>query len=189
MIRRATKNDIAEVARLMLALWPHHSFEEMRSEAEESMARPDQAVFLCVEGRPCGFAICSIRRDWVEGSSSSPVGYLEGIYVAPGSRRKGIARGLLSACQAWAVEQGCSEFASDCEVENADSEAFHLHCGFRVVSRIVCFIKPAMEGPTIEGQAAASPKDGRASSTRSPRDSEKGRAPLGEEMKMEESDL
>ena len=103
MIRRATKNDIAEVARLMLALWPHHSVEEMHSEAEKSIARPDQAVFLCIEGRPCGFAICSIRRDWVEGSSTSPVGYLEGIYVADDSRRKGIARGLLSACQAWAV--------------------------------------------------------------------------------------
>ena len=184
MIRRATKNDIAEVARLMLALWPHQSVEEMHSEAEKSIARPDQAVFLCIEGRPCGFAICSIRRDWVEGSSTSPVGYLEGIYVADDSRRKGIARGLLSACQAWAVEQGCSEFASDCEAENADSEAFHLHCGFRVASRIVCFIKPAMEG-----QAAASPKQERLPSVSSPRDPKKGWVSPGAGMKMEDPDL
>ena len=30
---------------------------------------------------PIGFAQCTLRNDYVEGSSSSPVGYLEGIYV------------------------------------------------------------------------------------------------------------
>ena len=88
-----------------------------------------------------GFAQCQLRQDYVEGTESSPVGYLEGVFVEESHRNSGYARSLLAACEQWAREQGCSEFASDCELTNTQSLAFHLHCGFREANRIICFTK------------------------------------------------
>ena len=77
----------------------------------------------------------------MEGTQSSPVGYLEGIYVREAYRGKGLARALLSSCEAWAAEMGCVEFASDCELDNKGSIAFHLGAGFVEANRSVCFTK------------------------------------------------
>jgi len=69
------------------------------------------------------------------------VAYLEGIYVRDDCRRRGTAKELLSACEQWAKEKGCVEFASDCELDNSNSLAFHLGTGFAEVNRIICFVK------------------------------------------------
>lgn len=92
-------------------------------------------------GIPIGFAQCQLRRDYVEGTSTSPVGYLEGIFVQEAYRGKGYGRALAAACEAWAGEQGCSEFASDCELGNSNSLAFHKAIGFEEAGRIICFTK------------------------------------------------
>ena len=102
----------------------------------------DAAAFLAFEKETAvGFAQCGLRRDYVEGTDSSPVGYLEGIYVAEDCRNKGVAKALLSACEDWAREQGCTEFASDCELDNTASLRFHLNVGFQESNRIICFTK------------------------------------------------
>ena len=82
-----------------------------------------------------------MRHDYVEGTSSSPVGYLEGIYVLPDHRHEGVARQLLKECERWAKSKGCSEFASDCELTNTESLQFHLNVGFEEANRIICFTK------------------------------------------------
>ncbi|MDY3279655.1 MAG: GNAT family N-acetyltransferase [Eubacteriales bacterium] len=84
---------------------------------------------------------CQLRRNYVEDCSSSPVGYLEGLYVAPACRGQGIARALLAQCEKWAKPCGCAEFASDCELDNTDSLSFHLNTGFTEAGRIICFCK------------------------------------------------
>ena len=48
---------------------------------------------------------------------------------------------LLSACENWAKEKGCREFASDCELTNTDSQKFHLSLGFQEANRVICFTK------------------------------------------------
>ena len=48
---------------------------------------------------------------------------------------------LVIACENCAREQGCREFASDCELDNADSLRFHLASGFEEANRIICFTK------------------------------------------------
>ena len=101
----------------------------------------DAAVFLALEGEAVGFAQCQLRRDYVEGTESSPVGYLEGIFVTQPCRNRGYARALLAACQDWARARGCTEFASDCELTNSESLAFHLRMGFLEANRIICFTK------------------------------------------------
>ena len=54
---------------------------------------------------------CALRRDYVEGTHTSPVGYLEGVFVQEEYRGRGVATALLRACEAWAGEKGCAEFA------------------------------------------------------------------------------
>ncbi|WP_455682602.1 aminoglycoside 6'-N-acetyltransferase [Thomasclavelia sp.] len=90
---------------------------------------------------PIGFAQCQVRYDYVEGASTSPVGYLEGIFVKEGYRNKGYAKKLLSECEAWAKERDCCEFASDCEINNMDSFHFHKAMKFIEANRIICFTK------------------------------------------------
>ena len=142
MIRKAEWKDTQSLGKLASALWPHHTPEEMATEMAAILEQEDAAVFLQWEdGIPVGFAQCSLRRDYVEGTESSPVGYLEGIYVAEGYRGQGYARQLVAVCENWAKENGCTEFASDCELENMKSLHFHLSVGFEEANRIICFTK------------------------------------------------
>ena len=140
MIYKAEISDLPILSDLAWKLWPGHDRSELEAELGEILKGEDSAFFLTEDGT--GFAQCQLRRDYVEGTESSPVGYLEGIYVEEGSRRRGLARELLLACENWAREQGCREFASDCELTNTASLAFHLSLGFTEANRIICFIKP-----------------------------------------------
>ena len=97
---QAVSADAADVAALACELWPDHPLEEMGEEFASLLAREDSAVFLYREqGEAVGFAQCQLRHDYVEGTETSPVGYLEGIYVRKGARRQGVARKLLAACE------------------------------------------------------------------------------------------
>lgn len=139
MIRKAELSDLNSLTALALKLWPDNVPEELAAELAEIMKRGDAAFFLAEDD--AGFAQCQLRRDYVEGTESSPVGYLEGIFVEKSSRGQGIARQLLAACENWARAQGCREFASDCELDNEGSLAFHLALGFAEANRIICFTK------------------------------------------------
>ncbi len=139
--RQATRADLPVVAALALLLWPDHTAEGMAADLAELMEKG--AAFFLAEcgGKAIGFAQCQLRRDYVEGTETSPVGYLEGVFVREGHRRQGVARALLAACEGWARQQGCIEFASDCELNNDESLRFHLKVGFAEANRIICFSK------------------------------------------------
>ena len=142
MIRNALLSDAATVAALAQQLWPHHEAAQLQEEFEPLLEDANAAVFLAFsDDMPVGFAQCQLRHDYVEGTASSPVGYLEGIFVAPAYQKQGIARALLASCEKWAKEQGCVEFASDCELSNTHSLRFHLSMGFEEANRIICFTK------------------------------------------------
>lgn len=141
-MKKATVNDLKDLVCLALELWPGHTAGELSAEFAEILAKKDAAFFLAYDnGKPIGFAQCQLRRDYVEGTQSSPVGYLEGIFVSEPHRKRGIARELLAACECWAKEKGCAEFASDCELNNTESLRFHLSMGFEEANRIICFTK------------------------------------------------
>ena len=115
MIRKATTDDLSVLTELACVLWPGHAVPELQAEL--------------------------LRHDYVEGTDTSPVGYLEGIYVMEGYRDRGIASALLRACESWAKSNGCVEFASDCQLDNVQSLRFHLKVGFEEAGRIICFTK------------------------------------------------
>lgn len=142
MIYKATKEDSLTIAGLAVLMWDSHTVEELAEEFEEITSNEECAVFLLsIDNQAIGFAQCQLRHDYVEGTDSSPVGYLEGIFVKQEYRNQGFAKELLEQCEAWAKEKGCSEFASDCELDNDVSLKFHLKMGFAEANRIICFTK------------------------------------------------
>ena len=141
-IRKAGVSDVVMVAELSVQLWPDNTLEEMKAEFDAFVRRQDVALFLAYdEGKAVGFAQCQLRHDYVEGTDSSPVGYLEGIYVEPSYRNRGCARALLHACEEWSADAGCTEFASDCELDNVQSLRFHMSVGFEEAGRNIHFRK------------------------------------------------
>ncbi len=142
IIRKAIKDDIPTIAEMAILMWRDNNIDDLSNEFQDIIRRNNNVIFLaCEESKPIGFAQCQLRTDYVEGTSSSPVGYLEGIFVREEYRLKGYAKLLLNECEKWSQQKGCSEFASDCELVNSSSLSFHLNAGFTEANRIICFTK------------------------------------------------
>lgn len=141
-IERISERDLGEWINMMLELWDENTYEALKAEHIELINDSKNGNFICYdEDEAVGFINMSLRRDYVEGSNSSPVGYVEGVYVKPGHRRTGIARKLVDCGIQWAKELGCSQIGSDCVIDNVMSCHFHKGLGFEEAERIVCFIK------------------------------------------------
>lgn len=142
-IEPLSEESLGAFTRLTLELWPECRYEEEYLNAEKLLRSTQDAVFLCKapDGEYIAFIQLSLRHDYVEGTNSTPVGYIEGIYVWPGYRKGGLARRLLETGEGWCREQGCTEMASDAEIGNAESHAFHRRMGYEEVNRVVCYRK------------------------------------------------
>ena len=139
---RADPGGARQLSELVKNIWPEHSLEELTKIIISYMSSENSAVFAeILNGEYAGVALCALRHDYVEGCETSPVGYLEGVSVQEEYRQQGIARKLVSECEQWAREKGCTEFASDCELTNTASLNFHLGIGFQEENRIICFKK------------------------------------------------
>jgi aminoglycoside 6'-N-acetyltransferase I len=81
-------------------------------------------------------------RSHADGCQTSPVGYVEGWFVAEDRRRRGVGRALFECFESWARERGCRELASDTWLHNVGSQRVHERLGFRKVDRVVTYRKP-----------------------------------------------
>ncbi len=131
--------------RLQQALWPDAVPGEHADEIARYFAgtlREPIMVLFAEDGhaRPIGFVELSLRA-YAEGCQSDNVAYVEGWYVAPEARGRGVGRVLIEAAEDWARGQGCTELASDAELHNAVSAAAHEAFGFSEVGQIRCFRK------------------------------------------------
>lgn len=96
MIKKAVFGDAADIARLAQKMWSDSTLEDPVKDFENAVEQKQSAVFVLTEdNRSVGFAQCQLRNDYVEGTTGSPVGYLEGIYVEPDYRHRGFAKELL----------------------------------------------------------------------------------------------
>ena len=142
MIRKATQADAFTLAELAIKLWPNNTISELQSEFLGLICSDNAVCFIKYIGnKAVGFAQCQLRNDYVEGTDTFPVGYLEGIFIEEEYRHSGYAKELLSKCEKWAKENHCTEFARDCEIDNEISVKFHLSMGFEEANRIICFRK------------------------------------------------
>lgn len=141
-IIKAKEIHLDELTKMAIDLWPNNDFNELRHEII-LMMKGDKDIFLLssINESIVGFIQMSIRTDYVEGANSSPVGFVEGIYIKPMYRFKGIARELVSKGEEWAKSMGCTQIGSDIEMNNLDSYKFHQNIGFKEANRIICFIK------------------------------------------------
>ncbi|HEX2761987.1 MAG TPA: aminoglycoside 6'-N-acetyltransferase [Rhizomicrobium sp.] len=141
-IETCNQSDMPQWVALRIALWPDEDAEQMTREAPGMLAQPDMLVLVAREGETViGFAEAAIRRDYVNGCETSPVAFVEGIYVVPQQRRRGVARAMIAAVETWARLQGLSELASDALLDNAQSHAMHNALGFGETERVVYFRK------------------------------------------------
>jgi aminoglycoside 6'-N-acetyltransferase I len=125
-------------------LWPEMTEEENLHETEAMMTATSRffvRIALNREDKPVGFVEATVRNDYVNGCATSPVVFLEGIYVEPEVRRQGIARTLVGAAEEWGRKMDCREFASDALLENSDSHSMHRALGFEETERVVYFRK------------------------------------------------
>lgn len=141
-IVKAEEKDVEVITQLALKLWPDNTYESLYVEMQELIQSSQHQILLYWVGdNPVAFIHLSIRNDYVEGSTTSPTGYLEGIYVEEAYRNQGIGRKLLLAGEKWLREKGCIQIGSDILLDNTNSYQFHKQVGFQEVSRLITFIK------------------------------------------------
>lgn len=130
---------------LRQALWPHCSAPDHIAEISALLSQPGRyAQFMAYSAtnQPVGFVEVSLRLDYVNGTQSSPVAFIEGLYVDPEYRCLGIARRLVDEASCWAVQQDCREIASDTTLDNILSQTVHKALGFEETERVIFFRKP-----------------------------------------------
>ena len=139
-VTRAGAEDVADWLAMRNALWPHAA-DESPDEMAAILTDAHLVAFIARDdgGRPVGFAEASIRRDHVNGCDTSPVGFLEGIFVVEQARRQGVARQLVAAVAEWSRANGCIELASDAAIDNDASHRMHAALGFSETQRVVYF--------------------------------------------------
>lgn len=125
-IRGITPEDAGTWSELRGDLWPG---EDHRPEVDAffrgELSEPlEVRVAEDDSGTVVGFVELSIRSE-VPGTSSARVGFIEGLYVVPAHRGKGVTRMLLASAREWAYERRCEAFASD------RADRFIVDRGFR----------------------------------------------------------
>ena len=142
-IRVAKSSDLDGILPLVQSVWTsvkssldlYLQFSGMDSDSSVMFVAEEHNIYI-------GFASVGLRFEYIEGTKTLPVAYLEGIAVKEEYTSKGVGKVLINMCEKWAKEHYCTEFASDCEVDNLSGEQFHKAMGFKEVSRNIHFVKP-----------------------------------------------
>jgi aminoglycoside 6'-N-acetyltransferase I len=141
-IRMPEEEDFAEWLRLRTTLWPECSAHQHELEMGSVLADSDRAsVFVAAGEHGLAGFVEVVMRPWAEGCDTTPIGYVEGLYVEPEARGAGVARALLRAAEAWAADRGCREMASDTPVDNDASRAVHKSLGYEEGEVLIHFHK------------------------------------------------
>ena len=141
-IVRADESSLKAWTDLALLLFPDSSFEEELSLNKKILRSENEAGLLCqADGQYVGYMHLSVRNDYVNGTDTSPVAFVEALYLLPAYRAQGIGKEFIKYAEAFARQRGITQLASDCFVDNTLSERFHKSCGFVEKERVICFVK------------------------------------------------
>jgi len=138
-VRELDGTDLSEWLRLRLLLWDESSEDDHKSEMVDIIDHRETQFVAVAEtdtGKLCGFLEASIRSH-VEDCETENVGYLEGWFVEEDYRRHGVGRELVKLAERWAKSRGCTEMASDAEINNSVSIVAHNKLGYAETSRLV----------------------------------------------------
>ena len=141
-IMPVTEPFLANWLQLRILLWPDQEDAHLL-EMRQLLEQPHTLQLLSYNDQQQAVAMleASIRYEYVNGTQTSPVAFLEGIYVLPEYRRSGVASALVQQVEHWAKQFACTEFASDAALDNTISHAMHRTLGFQETERVVYFKK------------------------------------------------
>jgi aminoglycoside 6'-N-acetyltransferase I len=142
IVRPMHARDRAVWARMRVALWPEESAAAHAKGIDELLAGSEAWGFIAeaTDSGTIGFAEIAIRK-YANGCESAPVAFLEGIWIEPQFRRRGIAAQLIAHAEAFVAAHGFRELGSDTQIDNAASQAAHVAWGFSETERVVYFRK------------------------------------------------
>lgn len=114
IIREIRPGDAPEWLAMRRELWPDGDDHDVEIAAffAGSIEEPETVLVAEDDGRLIGISELSLRQD-VAGLEGKLTGYVEGLFVRPAFRGRGVALRLLRASQVWARGRGCVAFASD----------------------------------------------------------------------------
>ncbi len=140
-ITKFVSSDLNDFLAMALDLWPEEKRDDLTELFYRILNASDGIGFICRKNEEAiGFATVSLRNI-VNGAKSSPVGFLEGIYVKEAYRRLGVAKKLVEIGEKWVKDHGCSQIGSDALDWNHDSILFHEKLGYKKIYTTVNFIK------------------------------------------------
>lgn len=145
VVRQMQAGDRAVWAHMRNALWPGDGAAAHAKAIDELidglLAGSAAWGFIAqAPGGATGFAEIAIRN-YANGCDSAPVAFLEGVWVEPQYRRRGIGTRLIAHAEAFVAARGFRELGSDTQIDNAASQAAHVAWGFSETERVVYFRK------------------------------------------------
>ena len=145
VVRQARLDDGSALAVARADLWPDATREQHEAELSEMLTAPKASAsdILVAESREgiVGFVEVNLRSHADGCDPRHPVVFIEGWYVAPAFRRRGVGRALIAAAADWGRARGCIEMASDTWIDHHVSQRAHEAIGFTVVDRCVHYKK------------------------------------------------
>jgi len=141
--REFQESDFESLLQMGLKLWKDFSESELKKLLKEAPSWGTQKIIMAKnsDDKNIGFAIFTIRKEYVEGAKQSPTGYLEGIFEEADYRKKGIAKELVKLGEQWAKGNGCIQMGSDTWLNDTQSRKFHQSIGFWEEEEVVHFLK------------------------------------------------
>lgn len=153
-IRKATKNDIAEIVNIFSAI--HKEEEEGRSQigwvrgvypteetAKSALMRGD--LFVLVEGKILGAAIINqIQMDsykegkWQHEAEDEDVMVLHTLVISPDAMGKGYGKSFVSFYESYALSKGCRFLRMDTNEKNKKARALYEKLGYSEIDIVKC---------------------------------------------------
>ncbi len=143
--RKIVPSDFSEWSELISELW-ELNLDEQNEEFTGLINNPRQIGIGCFTDKLVGVVHVSLRYEYVNGTESSPVGYIEGIVVTKNQRNNGIASLLLTEAEKYAKSKNCLEMGSDLDISNETSLNFHKKNGYIEKERVICLSKKISGG-------------------------------------------
>jgi len=139
-IRQAIESDYSKWIYMRKKLWPEASFDELKDLMHLKQAKDFVCYFAEVDGQLVGFIEVALRA-YANGCASSPVAFVEGIWVDAAFQKRGVGRALLEKAEEWTRAHGIKELGSDTRIESEHSIHAHKAWGFIETERVVYFRK------------------------------------------------
>ncbi len=139
-LRPISEQEMSRWGELRSRVYPELDEEYDTREMEMILHSNHWFCFFVVEGAEQIIGLVELSlRNIVDNCLTSPVAYLEGLYLEEAWRGRGLGREVIQSIFAWCRERGLSELATDAELDNEAAQAFYRALGFEETDRVVEF--------------------------------------------------